>query len=130
MVIYHCRTCLKNSLISCSVLPSVSCNHAIIKKYGFLKYHVLYMCFSLCHCHKNTVHTRIHTSLCPWPLFQFLSVEEPVRRKCRTISLTDPNVVVRGFQLRPSGVDFGTLQEGTSSTVTVVMKNVGVDTCR
>ncbi|XP_050932117.1 sperm-associated antigen 17 isoform X1 [Lates calcarifer] len=64
------------------------------------------------------------------PNQQFLSVEEPVRRKCRTISLTDPNVVVRGFQLLPSSADFGTLQEGTSSAITVVMKNVGVDTCR
>ncbi|XP_034757010.1 sperm-associated antigen 17 isoform X3 [Etheostoma cragini] len=64
------------------------------------------------------------------PNQQYLSVEEPVRRKCRTISQTDPNVIVRGFQLLPSSVDFGTLQEGTSSTITVVMKNVGVDTCR
>ncbi|XP_026208160.1 sperm-associated antigen 17 isoform X3 [Anabas testudineus] len=64
------------------------------------------------------------------PNKQFLSLEEPVRRKCRTISLTDPHVVVRGFVLLPSSVDFGTLQEGTSSAITVVMKNVGVDTCR
>ncbi|XP_042368348.1 sperm-associated antigen 17 [Plectropomus leopardus] len=64
------------------------------------------------------------------PNQQFLSVEEPVRRRCRTISLTDPNVIMRGFQLLPPSVDFGTLQEGTSSTITVVMKNVGVDTCR
>ncbi|XP_059211469.1 sperm-associated antigen 17 isoform X3 [Centropristis striata] len=64
------------------------------------------------------------------PNQQFLSVEEPVRRKCRTISLTDPNVIARGFQLLPSSVDFGTLQEGTSSAITVMMKNVGVDTCR
>ncbi|KAF3836957.1 hypothetical protein F7725_004421 [Dissostichus mawsoni] len=64
------------------------------------------------------------------PNQQFLSVEEPVRRKCRTISLTDPSVIARGFQLLPSTVDFGTLQEGTSSAITVVMKNVGADTCR
>ncbi|XP_037613814.1 sperm-associated antigen 17 isoform X2 [Sebastes umbrosus] len=64
------------------------------------------------------------------PNQQFLSVEEPVRRRCRTISLTDPSVVVRGFQLLPSSVDFGTLREGTSSAVTVAMKNVGVDNCR
>ncbi|XP_070710647.1 sperm-associated antigen 17 [Pempheris klunzingeri] len=67
---------------------------------------------------------------CSVPNQQFLSVEEPVRRKCRTISLSDPNVIVRGFQLLPSSVDFGTLLEGTSSTITVVMRNVGVDTCR
>ncbi|XP_071333844.1 sperm-associated antigen 17 isoform X2 [Trachinotus anak] len=64
------------------------------------------------------------------PNQQFLSMEEPVRRKCRTISLNDPNVVVRGFQLLPSSVDFGTLREGTSLAITVVMKNVGVDSCR
>ncbi len=78
----------------------------------------------------HTLFTSIHTSLCVCVLLQFLSVEEPVRRKCRTISLTDRSVVVRGFQLLPSSVDFGTLQEGTSSAITVVMKNVGVDTCR
>ncbi|KAM9836573.1 sperm-associated antigen 17 [Aulostomus maculatus] len=67
---------------------------------------------------------------CSVPNEQFLSVEEPVRRRCRIISLTDPSVVVRGFQLLPCRVDFGRVQEGTTSTVTVVMKNVGVDTCR
>lgn len=65
-----------------------------------------------------------------FPAFQFLTVEEPVRRVCRTVSLTDPSVVVRGFQFLPPSVDFGTLQEGTSSAITVVMKNVGVDMCR
>ncbi|XP_068444068.1 sperm-associated antigen 17 isoform X2 [Clinocottus analis] len=64
------------------------------------------------------------------PNQQFLAVEEPVRRKCRTISLTDPSVITRGFQLLPSSVDFGTRQEGTFSAITVVMKNVGVDSCR
>ncbi|XP_034425328.1 sperm-associated antigen 17 isoform X1 [Hippoglossus hippoglossus] len=64
------------------------------------------------------------------PNQQFLSLDEPLRRRCRTISLTNPNVVVRGFLLLPSTVDFGTVQEGTSSSITVVMKNVGVDTCR
>ncbi|KAL6118697.1 spag17 [Pungitius sinensis] len=67
---------------------------------------------------------------CSVPNQQFLAVEEPVRRRCRTISLTDPSVIVRGFQLLPSSVDFGTVQEGTSSAINVVMKNVGVDTCR
>ncbi|XP_030017766.1 sperm-associated antigen 17 [Sphaeramia orbicularis] len=78
---------------------------------------------------------RLPTSIlsskpCSVPNHQFLSVEEPVRRKCRTVSLTDGSAIVRGFQLLPTVVDFGTLQEGTSSTITVVMKNVGVDTCR
>uniref|UniRef100_A0A8C3A3I6 Sperm associated antigen 17 n=1 Tax=Cyclopterus lumpus TaxID=8103 RepID=A0A8C3A3I6_CYCLU len=64
------------------------------------------------------------------PNEKFLAVDEPVRRKCRTISLTDPSVITRGFLLLPSSVDFGTQQEVTSSAITVVMKNVGVDTCR
>lgn len=62
--------------------------------------------------------------------FQFLSVQEPVRRRCRTISLANPDTVLRGFQLAPPSVDFGTLQEGTTATVVVRMRNVGVDTCR
>ncbi|XP_029944295.1 sperm-associated antigen 17 [Salarias fasciatus] len=64
------------------------------------------------------------------PNQQFLTVEEPVRRKCRTVSLTDPTATVRGFQLLPASVDFGTVQATTSSAITVVMRNVGVDTCR
>uniref|UniRef100_A0A3Q1HUT0 Sperm-associated antigen 17-like n=1 Tax=Acanthochromis polyacanthus TaxID=80966 RepID=A0A3Q1HUT0_9TELE len=64
------------------------------------------------------------------PNQKFLTVEEPVRRKCRTVSLTNPSTIARGFQLLPESVDFGTLQDGTTSTVTVVMKNVGVDACR
>uniref|UniRef100_A0A672YSF0 Sperm associated antigen 17 n=1 Tax=Sphaeramia orbicularis TaxID=375764 RepID=A0A672YSF0_9TELE len=75
----------------------------------------------------NCTNNNNNTCMC---LLQFLSVEEPVRRKCRTVSLTDGSAIVRGFQLLPTVVDFGTLQEGTSSTITVVMKNVGVDTCR
>ncbi|KAM3590203.1 uncharacterized protein V6R79_005781 [Siganus canaliculatus] len=67
---------------------------------------------------------------CSVPNQQFLSVEEPVRRKCRTISLSNPSVIARGFQLLPSSVDFGKVQEGTSSVITVRMTNVGVDTCR
>uniref|UniRef100_A0A3Q3LHS1 Sperm associated antigen 17 n=1 Tax=Mastacembelus armatus TaxID=205130 RepID=A0A3Q3LHS1_9TELE len=39
-------------------------------------------------------------------------------------------VVARGFQLLPSRADFGTLREGTSTAITVLMVNVGVDTCR
>ncbi|XP_028285189.1 sperm-associated antigen 17 [Parambassis ranga] len=67
---------------------------------------------------------------CSVPNQQFLTVEEPVRRTCRTVSLTDPSVVARGFQFLPPSVDFGTVQEGTTSAITVVMKNVGVDMCR
>uniref|UniRef100_A0A671YZ06 Sperm associated antigen 17 n=1 Tax=Sparus aurata TaxID=8175 RepID=A0A671YZ06_SPAAU len=61
---------------------------------------------------------------------QFPSVREPVRRNSRPVSLTDPNVTVGGFQLLPSSVDFGMLQEGTTAAITVRMTNVGVNTCR
>ncbi|XP_024143545.1 sperm-associated antigen 17 isoform X2 [Oryzias melastigma] len=65
-----------------------------------------------------------------YPLVQFLTVEEPVRRKCRTASLADPEATIRGFQLLPWSVDFGVVEAGTLSTAAVFMKNVGVDTCR
>ncbi|XP_057709656.1 sperm-associated antigen 17 isoform X1 [Corythoichthys intestinalis] len=64
------------------------------------------------------------------PNDHFRSVEEPVRRRCRTISLCNASTIIRGFELRPSSVDFGLLKDGTSSAVTVVMKNIGVDTLR
>lgn len=63
-------------------------------------------------------------------LFQFLTVEEPVMRRCRAVSLSRTQVALRSFQLVPSTVDFGTLAEGSSASVTVRMKNVGVDLCR
>ncbi|KAJ8405931.1 hypothetical protein AAFF_G00308190 [Aldrovandia affinis] len=70
------------------------------------------------------------------PNQRFLSVEEPVRRKVRTVSVgrsqsggvlpTPP----RGFHLLPAEVDFGVLREGYTYSVPVIMKNVGVDSCR
>lgn len=141
VVLCHFRTCWKNSVTSlyfccsahyqwcdlfCPEYPVIMQFKKNKKTNGFL-FHIrtaTYTHASLCRTH------TVLTSLCLWHLFQYLSVEEPVRRKCRTISQTDPNVIVRGFQLLPSSVDFGTLQEGTSSAITVVMKNVGVDTCR
>ncbi|KAJ8247188.1 hypothetical protein GJAV_G00259760 [Gymnothorax javanicus] len=70
------------------------------------------------------------------PNHRFLSVEEPVRRKVRTVSVWGcqssrvRSVAPRGFQLLPSAVDFGVLREGYTYAVTVAMKNVGVDSCR
>ncbi|KAJ8283108.1 hypothetical protein COCON_G00056270 [Conger conger] len=68
------------------------------------------------------------------PNQRFLSVEEPVRRKVRTVSvcgsLYGVPTLPRGFQLLPVEVDFGVLREGYTYCVTVVMKNVGVDSCR
>lgn len=78
----------------------------------------------------HILHTCLSLSLCLHLLFQFPSVREPVRRNSRPVSLTDPNVTVGGFQLLPSSVDFGMLQEGTTAAITVRMTNVGVNTCR
>ncbi|XP_046887321.1 LOW QUALITY PROTEIN: sperm-associated antigen 17 [Hypomesus transpacificus] len=64
------------------------------------------------------------------PNHQFLSVEEPVRRKVRTVSVIGQPAARRGFELLPSEVSFGSLREGSTYAVTVVMRNVGVDTCR
>ncbi|XP_062303432.1 sperm-associated antigen 17 isoform X2 [Osmerus eperlanus] len=64
------------------------------------------------------------------PNHQFLSVEEPVRRKVRTVSVIGQQAAQRGFELLPSEVSFGSLREGSTYAVTVVMRNVGVDTCR
>ncbi|XP_070400370.1 sperm-associated antigen 17 isoform X1 [Nothobranchius furzeri] len=60
----------------------------------------------------------------------FEATQESVRRTCGPVSLTSPSSVVRSFLLRPSSVDFGTLRDGTSSSRTVIMKNVGVDRSR
>ncbi|XP_035266717.1 sperm-associated antigen 17 isoform X2 [Anguilla anguilla] len=70
------------------------------------------------------------------PNQRFLSVEEPVRRKVRTVSVLGSQLnghvptPPRGFQLLPAEVDFGVLREGYTYSVTVMMKNVGVDSCR
>lgn len=53
-----------------------------------------------------------------------------MKRRCRAVSLSRTQVALRSFQLFPSTVDFGTLAEGSSASVTVRMKNVGVDLCR
>ena len=70
----------------------------------------------------------IHYILNP---IQFSTIEEPVRRKLQTVSVTSKNVsTMRGFQLLPSEVDFGVLKEGCTYIHTVMMKNIGIDNCR
>nr|XP_046191758.1 sperm-associated antigen 17-like isoform X1 [Oncorhynchus gorbuscha] len=65
------------------------------------------------------------------PNQQFLCVEEPVRRKVKTVSVTGgQQLAARGFELLPAEVQFGTLKEGCSYSVPVLMKNVGFHTCR
>jgi hypothetical protein len=54
-----------------------------------------------------------------------------VRRKVKTVSVTGgQQLAARGFELLPAEVQFGTLKEGCSYSVPVLMKNVGFHTCR
>uniref|UniRef100_A0A4W5S0A2 Sperm associated antigen 17 n=1 Tax=Hucho hucho TaxID=62062 RepID=A0A4W5S0A2_9TELE len=65
------------------------------------------------------------------PNQQFLCVEEPVRRKVKTVSVTGgQQLAPRGFELLPAEVLFGNLKEGCTYSVPVLMKNVGFHTCR
>ena len=62
-------------------------------------------------------------------------VEEPVRRQVRTASVAgtvhhESTSKLRGFHLLPDHVDFGVLKEGLSYSQTVMLKNVGIDSCR
>ncbi|XP_067896893.1 sperm-associated antigen 17 isoform X3 [Heterodontus francisci] len=70
------------------------------------------------------------------PNQRFTVIEEPVRRKVNTISIAGPiaggilKKPTRGFEMFPRKVNFGILQEGFTYTYTVLLKNVGIDTCR
>ncbi|XP_078415737.1 sperm-associated antigen 17 [Cetorhinus maximus] len=70
------------------------------------------------------------------PNQRFTVIEEPVRRKVNTVSVAGPiaggilTKPTRGFELFPRKVNFAVLQEGFTYTYTVLLKNVGIDTCR
>ncbi|XP_069035271.1 sperm-associated antigen 17-like [Lepisosteus oculatus] len=70
------------------------------------------------------------------PHQKFTAVEDPVRRKVRTVSVAGPQAsgtlqcVRRGFELFPAEVDFGVLREGCTYSVSVALRNVGIDSCR
>ena len=66
-----------------------------------------------------------------------MEIEDPVRRKVYTTSITGATPKgshilsqMRGFQVLPDYVDFGTLKEGNTYHVTVYLKNTGFDSCR
>ena len=75
-----------------------------------------------------------------WSVFlfqQFMEVEEPVRRRVQTVSVTGGDQItkekisgLRGFELLPSKVGFGVLKEGCTYQSTVRLKNTGIDSCR
>uniref|UniRef100_H2YTD8 Sperm-associated antigen 17 n=1 Tax=Ciona savignyi TaxID=51511 RepID=H2YTD8_CIOSA len=70
------------------------------------------------------------------PNTKFITVEEPVRRKVKTSSVSGGlvqghhKVAERGFQLLPPEVVFGILREGSTYSYTVRMRNTGIDLCR
>ena len=68
---------------------------------------------------------------------QFMEVEDPVRRRVQTVSVVggDPSsqarvAKLRGFDLLPAEVVFGVLKEGCTYLYSVLLKNVGIDSCR
>ncbi|XP_059824386.1 sperm-associated antigen 17 isoform X2 [Hypanus sabinus] len=70
------------------------------------------------------------------PNKKFAVLEEPVRRKVNTVSITGAvasgllKEPVRGFELFPRKMNFGVLQEGFTYASTVSLRNVGIDSCR
>ena len=85
-------------------------------------------------------------ALSPWMLYalkfssfalQFHNVEDPVRRRVQTVSVVGGDPIsqvrvrsMRGFELLPPEVDFGVLKEGCTYRFPVLLKNVGIDSCR
>ncbi|XP_031553104.1 sperm-associated antigen 17-like isoform X2 [Actinia tenebrosa] len=68
---------------------------------------------------------------------QFLETEDPVRRRVHTVSVAGGNKIspgrveaLRGFEMFPPKVSFGVLKEGCTYIHSVIMKNVGIDSCR
>lgn len=68
---------------------------------------------------------------------QFDELEDSVRRKIFTSSIAGAQAKgmadlsrMRGFELVPGEVNFGTLREGCTYAFQVNLKNVGVDSCR
>ncbi|XP_046847429.1 sperm-associated antigen 17-like [Xenia sp. Carnegie-2017] len=63
------------------------------------------------------------------PNSQFLKIEDPVRRKVQTASVIGKNNT-RGFELSPPEVDMGVLKEGHTYVHSVILRNIGIDSCR
>ncbi|RXM33918.1 Sperm-associated antigen 17 [Acipenser ruthenus] len=70
------------------------------------------------------------------PNQKFFEVEDPVRRKVKTVSVAGPLASgvmqgpARGFELFPAEVAFGVLKEGYTYSFTVSLRNFGIDSCR
>ncbi|XP_046847396.1 uncharacterized protein LOC124441020 [Xenia sp. Carnegie-2017] len=63
------------------------------------------------------------------PNSQFLKIEDPVRRKVQTASVIGKNNT-RGFELSPPEVDMWVLKEGHTYVHSVILRNIGIDSCR
>ena len=66
-----------------------------------------------------------------------MEVEDPVRRRVHTVSVTGGDLIskdnvsgLRGFELLPPKAGFGVLKEGCTYQYTVQLKNTGIDSCR
>jgi len=66
---------------------------------------------------------------------KFLRVEHPVKRKSNTTSIAgavNPSHLgaLRGFLVRPTKLNFGTLREGYTYALDITLKNIGLENCR
>lgn len=88
-----------------------------------------------CYTPLRFIHSRNSDYPClPW---QYISIEEPVRRKVNTsltagASIKGQNQLshMSGLILFPEEVEFGVLKEGCTYCYTVYLKNTGIDSCR
>jgi len=70
-------------------------------------------------------------------VWQFATVEEPVRRKVNNVAWTgattrgcETMTRMRGLSVIPERLDFGLLTEGSTYHFTMALQNTGIDACR
>ncbi|XP_071955355.1 sperm-associated antigen 17-like [Antedon mediterranea] len=71
------------------------------------------------------------------PNQKFQEIEDPVRNKTFNSSIAGAKMKgvgdlnkIRGFELYPGQVNFGVVREGCTYTFNVLLKNIGLDSCR
>ena len=60
---------------------------------------------------------------------QFSEIEDAIHRKVHTSSTMNGGIV-RGFEVQPQCLQFGVIKEGYTYARTLILKNVGIDSCR
>lgn len=65
-----------------------------------------------------------------YKLWQYYTVEEPVRRKIFTSSSVVAGSKLKGFEVIPEEIDFGVVREGLAYTFKFYLKNAGIDFSR